>query len=230
MEGLEWIPALRAPAIGALLESDALQLSLFDERDLFELTSPDYPGERLVACRNPLLAEERARKPQAPLKATEKELEKIAVATRREKRRLVGKDKIGLCVGKVLGKYKVGKHFELEIADDGFTCRRHEERIREEARLDGEYVIRTTCAGPWLRSSSRTTIGRARPPLRGGPGPAFSVSTREGAHQTHGRRLSRTQLGDAARGPGDADEEPDALRACHLPSAGLPDSTPDTRL
>lgn len=144
VEGLDWITALRAPAIAALVSSDVLQLSLFDERDLFELTAPDYPGERLVACKNPLLAEERARKREALLRATERELDKIAVATRRERRRLVGRDKIGLRVGKVLGKYKVGKHFELEIADDGFTYQRDEARIRDEARLDGVYVVRSS--------------------------------------------------------------------------------------
>ena len=144
VEGLEWITALRSPAIAALVEDEVLQLSLFDERDLFEFSSPDYPGERLVACRNPLLAEERARKREALLRSTERELEKIAVATRREKRRLVGMDKIGLRVGKVLGTYKVGKHFDLDIAADGFTYRRNEERIRDEARLDGIYVIRTS--------------------------------------------------------------------------------------
>lgn len=146
VEGLEWITALRAPAIGALVESAVLQLSLFDERDLFEFSSVDYPGERLVACKNPFLAEERARKREALLRSTERELEKIALATRREKRRLLGKDNIGLRVGKVLGRYKVGKHFEFEIADDGFTYQRNAERIRDEARLDGVYVIRTSVA------------------------------------------------------------------------------------
>jgi hypothetical protein len=144
VEGLEWITALRAPAIGALVDEGDLQLSLFDERDLFELHSPNYPGERLVACKNPLLAEERARKREALLQATERELEKVAAATRREKRRLVGADKIGLRVGKVLGKYKVAKHFVLDITDDGFTYHRNEDRIRDEARLDGVYVIRTS--------------------------------------------------------------------------------------
>jgi hypothetical protein len=144
VEGLEWITALRSPAIGALVASEVLQLSLFDERDLFEFSSPDYPDERLVACKNPLLAEERARKREALLQATERELEKVALATRREKRRLVGEDKIGVRVGRVLGKYKVGKHFELEITDDGFRYRRNEERIRDESRLDGLYVIRTS--------------------------------------------------------------------------------------
>jgi len=92
VEGLDWITALRSPAIGALVDGGELQLSLFDERDLFELRSADYPGERLVACRNPLLAEERARKRESLLRATERELEKVAAATRREKRRLVVQD------------------------------------------------------------------------------------------------------------------------------------------
>ena len=144
VEGLGWITALRAPAIQSLVEKDVLQLSLFDEQDLFELSSPDYPGERLVACRNPLLAKARAHKREDLLQATERDLEKVAVATRREKRRLVGQDKIGLRVGKVLGKYKVGKHFELEIAENSFTYARNQEKIDEEARLDGVYVIRTS--------------------------------------------------------------------------------------
>jgi len=154
VEGLDWITALRAPAIAALVSSDTLQLSLFDERDLFELTTPDYPGERLVACKNPLLAEERARKREALLRATERELDKIAVATRREKRRLVGKDKIGLRVGKVLGKYKVGKHFKLEIAAAGFTYQRDEARIRDEARLDGVYVVRSSLSAAEMEAEA----------------------------------------------------------------------------
>lgn len=144
VEGLDWITALRAPAIQSLVEKHVLQLSLFDEQDLFELSSPDYPGERLVACRNPLLAEARAHKREDLLRATERELEKIAAATRREKRPLIGRDKIGLRVGKVLGKYKVAKHFELEIAEHRFTYARNQERIGDEARLDGVYVIRTS--------------------------------------------------------------------------------------
>ena len=143
-EGLAWITALRAPAIRKQVEHRALQLSLFDEQDLFEFSSADYPSERLVACRNPLLAEERARKRQDLLRATERELEKIAAATRRQKQPLQGQDAIGLRVGKVLGKYKVGKHFDFEITDEAFTYRRNEQRIQEEARLDGIYVIRTS--------------------------------------------------------------------------------------
>jgi transposase len=144
VEGLDWITALRAPAIDKQVQHGALQLSLFDEQDLFEFSSSDYPGERLVACRNPILAEERRSKREDLLTATERELEKIAEATRREKRPLRGKDKIGLRVGKVLGKYKVGKHFDLEITEEAFTYRRNEDRIQVEARLDGVYVIRTS--------------------------------------------------------------------------------------
>jgi transposase len=143
-EGLDWITALRSPAIRALVRSEVLQLSLFDEQDLFEIRSPDYPGERLVACRNPLLAEERARKREDLLAATERELDKIVRATRRKKNRLTGQDRIGVRVGKVLGRYKVGKHFQYEITDDGFTYRRDRERIEAEASLDGIYVIRTS--------------------------------------------------------------------------------------
>jgi hypothetical protein len=144
VEGLDWITALRAPAIRAQVDKQVLQLSLFDEQDLFEFSSPDYPGERLVGCRNPLLAAERARKRGELLRATEAELDKIAAATRRPKRRLTGQDKIALRVGKILGKYKVGKHFELEITDEGFSWQRNTERIDAEARLDGVYVIRTS--------------------------------------------------------------------------------------
>jgi len=144
VDGVDWISALRAPAIRALAQQGAIQLSLFDERDLAEITSPEYPGERLIACRNPLLAEERARKREELLQATEKELNKIAVATRREKRRLVGKEQIGLRVGKVLNRYKVGKHFKLEITEEGFSYERATEKIAAEAALDGIYVIRTS--------------------------------------------------------------------------------------
>ena len=141
--GLEWITALRSPQIQALVHSRALQLSLFDERDLAEITHPDYPGERLI---NPLLAAERARKRQELLAATEAKLDEVLTATRRLRRPLRGKDKIGLAVGKVLGRYKMSKHFLLEIEDHGFSCRRNQESIAREAALDGIYVIRTNVA------------------------------------------------------------------------------------
>ena len=142
--GLDWITALRAPAIRKLADDGAAQLSLFDERDLAEVYSPDYPGERLIACRNPLLAEDRARTREELLQATERELEKIVLRTQRPKRPLRGKDKIGVAVGKVINRYKMGKHFLLEITERGFTYRRDEARICNEAALDGLYVIRTS--------------------------------------------------------------------------------------
>ena len=144
VEGLDWITALTAPQIRGLVETQVLQLSLFDEQDLAEIYSPDYPGERLIACYNPWLAEERARKRDELLQATEKELDKIRTATHREKRPLRGREEIGLRVGKVLGHFKVGKHFRLTITDTGFAYQREEERIRQEARVDGIYIIRTS--------------------------------------------------------------------------------------
>jgi hypothetical protein len=144
VEGLEWITALRAPAIRKLVEEGELQLSLFDRRDLAEITSAAHPGERLIACRNPFLAEERARKREALLRSTEKELEKIAEATRRKRRPLRGKDAIGVRLGRVLGRFKMGKHFAYEIEEGRFTYWRDLESIRREAALDGLYVIRTS--------------------------------------------------------------------------------------
>jgi hypothetical protein len=143
VEGLSWISALRGPAIAKLLEQGAIETSLFDQRDLAEITSPDYPGERLMVCRNPLLADERARKRQELLAATERELAVIAAATARERRPLRGAATIGLRVGRIVHRYKVAKHFELSITDDSFTYSRRLEQIRTEAALDGLYVIRT---------------------------------------------------------------------------------------
>jgi hypothetical protein len=142
--GLDWITALRAPAIRQLQQAGLIQPSLFDERDLAEITSPAYPGERLVACRNPLLAEERARKRQALLAATEKELARIVAATGRSKNRLRGQDRIGLRVGKVLNRFKMGKHFQLTITADAFAYARDDAAIAAEAALDGIYVVRTS--------------------------------------------------------------------------------------
>jgi transposase len=143
-QAFDWITALRAPAIAQLLREGSLQLSLFDEKDLVEIDSSDYPGERLVVCRNPLLAQERARKRQELLEATEKELNKIVEATQRPTRRLRGKDRIGLRVGRVLGRYKMGKHFRLNITEESFTYEREQEQIEQEAMLDGLYVVRTS--------------------------------------------------------------------------------------
>lgn len=154
--GLDWITALRAPAIRALAQQGAIQLSLFDERDLAEITSPDYPGERLIACRNPLLAAERTRKREELLEATEKELSKIAAATKRKRGKLAGKEQIGLRVGKVLNRYKVGKHFKLRITDEGFEYERDLRKIAAEAALDGIYILRTSV--PVARFSAEDTV------------------------------------------------------------------------
>jgi transposase len=142
--GIEWISALRATQIQKLARDGRLQMSLFDKTDLVEIAHPDFPGERLIACFNPLLAEERARKRPDLLSATEKQLEKIAVATRRQKRPLRGKQNIGLRAGKILNRYKMGKHFELRIEEDGFHYQRKTANIEREQSLDGIYVIRTS--------------------------------------------------------------------------------------
>ena len=150
--GMEWITALRAPAIRKLVEEGSLQLGLFDERDLVEITSPEYPGERLIVCRNPLLAEKRARKRQDLLVATERELDKIVAATRRRRNRLQGQERIALRVGGVLGRYKVAKHFRLQITETDFGYQRDPDRIAREAALDGIYVIRTSVPRRTLNS------------------------------------------------------------------------------
>jgi transposase len=152
VEGLEWITALRAAQIRKLVESGSFQLSLFDEQDLGEITTPAYPGERLVVCRNPVLAEERARKREELLKATERELQKIVDATCRPKRRLKGKGKIALKVGKVINKFKVGKHFHLTFGEEEFSFQRKESHIATEAALDGIYVIRTSLTSDRLQA------------------------------------------------------------------------------
>jgi hypothetical protein len=144
LEGWDWISALRAPSIAALVDSGALQLSLFDRRDLAEISSPQFPGERLIVCKNPLLAEERSRKRVELLEATAQALAHIAAATQRAKRPLRGQEQIALRVGKVLGRYKMGKHFTLSISHTTFSYARDEASIEREAALDGLYVIRTS--------------------------------------------------------------------------------------
>jgi transposase len=146
VEGLEWITALRFNQIRTLKEKGAIQLSLFDEMDLMEIQDSDYPGERLVVCRNPLLARERKRKRQELLEATEKHLDKIVAATQRNKQTLKGKENIGIRVGKVIGRYKMGKHYAITITDTEFAYERRQESIDAEAVLDGIYVIRTSVA------------------------------------------------------------------------------------
>jgi transposase len=141
-DGIAWITALKSVSIRALLEQGQLQLDLFDERNLLELSSPDYPGERLVACRNPQLAKLRAHKRQELLAATEASLEKIKA--RVDASKLVGADEIGLRVGKVIDQYKMAKHFELVIGENSFTFARKGAGIAAEAALDGLYIIRTS--------------------------------------------------------------------------------------
>ena len=149
--GLEWITALRAPAIRKLVNSGDLQLSLFDEQDLAEITAPElYPGERLVVCRNPLLAAERARKRLDLLAATERELDKVVAATRREQRPLRGEAAIAVRADRALRRHKVGKHFDTKCTGDAFCWERNEGRIAEEAALDGIYVIRTNVSAEEL--------------------------------------------------------------------------------
>ncbi|MDJ0420550.1 IS1634 family transposase [Rhodococcus opacus] len=151
--GLGWLTALRAPQIAALAADDGpLQMSLFDEQNFAEITHPDYPGERLIVCRNPALADERARKRGELLDATEAELGKIVAAVTAG--RLSGAGKIGLRVGKVLGKYKVGKHFRLDITDTSLMVTRNRERIDAEAALDGIYTLRTTASADELGTAA----------------------------------------------------------------------------
>jgi hypothetical protein len=142
--GVEWITALKSVSIRALVEQGQLQLDLFDERNLFELTAPDYPGERLIACRNPQLARLRAHKREDLLASTEDSLAKIKA--RVEAGRLSGQDKIALAVGRIVNQYKVAKHLVLDIKPDAFAYRRDEGKIAAEAALDGVYVIRTCLA------------------------------------------------------------------------------------
>jgi transposase len=144
VEGLDWITALRNDSIHKLVEQKTIQLSLFDERDLAEVTSADYPGERLIVCRNPLLAEERARKRKELLAAAEKKLAAVVQAVSRARQPLRGRDRIGLRVGRDLKDTKMQKHFELTIEDNSFSYRRLDEQIAQEAALDGMYVIRTS--------------------------------------------------------------------------------------
>jgi len=142
--GIQWISALRATQIRKLAVGGQLQMSLFDQIDLVEIAHSDFPGERLIACFNPLLAEERARKRPDLLTATEKQLEKIAAATKRPRRPLRGKQNIGLRAGKILNRYKMGKHFQLRIEEDSFHYERKTANIEREQNLDGIYVIRTS--------------------------------------------------------------------------------------
>jgi len=154
--GCGWITALTSGAIRELVAKGALQLSLLDQKNLAEITSPDYPGERLMVCHNPLLEEERARKRQALIEATEKSLTKIAKEVARRKNKPLTAAESGLKVGKVLGRYKVGKHFDCQIGAGSFTCSRRQEGIDQETQLDGIYVLRTS--EPVERLSAEDTV------------------------------------------------------------------------
>jgi hypothetical protein len=156
LDGMGWITALKAPAIAALAKDDGpLQMSLFDEQNLAEIAHPDYPGERLICCRNPVLGAERARKREDLLAATEKDLAPIKAAAGAG--RLKDPDKIGIRAGKVIGKHKVAKHFILDIAPGRFTFRRDQDSIAAEAALDGIYVIRTSVTPDILAAPSVVT-------------------------------------------------------------------------
>ena len=152
--GIDWVTSLRAPAVKALAESGVLQLSLFDDTNLAEITHPDYPGERLVACRNPALADERARKRNELLAATEADLAAIHTATTRDRRPLRGQAEIGLRVGKIINRRKMAKHFQLTITDTTLSYTRHQPNIDAEAALDGIYVIRTSVTTEHLTTSN----------------------------------------------------------------------------
>ena len=197
--GLDWITALRAPTIRILLDQGAFQLSLFDERDLAEVTSPDFPDDRLVVCRNPMLAAERARKRLDLLAATEADLRKVAKAVARKTKPVRGADKIGLAAGAVLNRHKVAKHFILTITDDTFGFERNTEAVEAEGKLDGFYVIRTNLDKDTLATSDVVRVykslsqaergsgrsgpsilrsDRSPPPLRSGPRPCAAVHAR----------------------------------------------------
>ena len=155
--GLDWITALRAPAIRELADAGALQMSLFDDRDMAAITSPDYPGERLIVCRNPDLARERARKREDLLAATEKDLAVIAAAVRRARKPLRGEAAIALKVGAVVNRRKMAKHFDLVIGEANFAFHRKAAAIAAEAALDGIYVVRTSL--PQKALDNAATVG-----------------------------------------------------------------------
>ena len=210
-----WVTALRAPAIKKLAADDGpLQLSLFGEQDLAEITSPDFPGERLVCCRNPVLAAERARKREDLLAATEKLL--APVAARVQAGRLTGAAKIGVEVGKVINKYKTGKHFDVAITEDSLTVTRKQAQIDAEAALDGIYVLRTPVPEDQLDAPGVVTayknLSRVERDFRSikirRPGPAPGLLPARRTRQGPRADLHARQLPDLAPAPG--------LGAAHL--------------
>ena len=187
--GLDWITALRAPAIKDLLNSGILQLTLFDQRDMASITSPDFPGERLVVCRNPDLAAERARKREELLAATEKRLGGIKIAVERKRNPLRGTAEIALAVGAVLNTYKMKKHFDLTITDDAFGFARKTAEIAGEAATDGLYVVRTSLPAATLGDAdtvrSYKSLSRVERAFRCGPG-ILCISDAEADHSPPG--------------------------------------------
>ena len=174
IDGLRWITTLRAPTIRKLIKTGHVAQTMFDERDLAEISSPDFPGERLIVCRNPVLAEQRWRKRQELLAATEVKLAAIVKATQRAKEPLRGAADIGVRVGKVINHHKVGKHFLTTITDDSFSFARDLEKIAAEEELDGLYIVRSNVE-PELFDADQTVqayidLAGARVPQQSGPG------------------------------------------------------------
>ena len=175
--GLGWVSALRAPQVRALVESEALQLSLFDEQHLAEFVSPQYPGERLVGCYNPLLAEERTRKREVLLAATEAGLERIAREAARRTRTPLDAARIGHKVGRVIARHKMAKHFRWEVRQGRLVYERDHERIEAEARLDGLYVLRTTSPRSDSRPKTRCAPTRGWPTWSAGSEPSRGATS-----------------------------------------------------
>ena len=153
LEGVEWITALRAPRIRTLAADEVLQMSLFDERDLAEVSHPNFPGERLVVCRNPLLAEERARQREELIAAAEKKIETLRAVTRRQKRRWRDRDQINYRLGRLLANSKVAKYFRWDITAEGLEYERNQQAIERDEVLDGVYVIRTSLSDEKLKAT-----------------------------------------------------------------------------
>jgi len=156
LEGLEWITALRTQQVQALVSDGTLQLSLFDQRDLAEIRHPDYPGERLILCRNPLLAAERARKRKELIEAAEKRVQEIVAACRRKRRPLKSAQRISFLVGQALGPLQVAKYFQWEVTAEGLRYERDQKRIDADAHIDGIYVLRTSL--PSEQSNAEQTV------------------------------------------------------------------------
>jgi hypothetical protein len=181
--GLDWISALRAPAIKELLNSGALQLTLFDQRDMASITSPDFPGERLIVCRNPDLAAERSRKREDLLAATEKDLAGVKAVVDRKRNPPRGTAEIALKVGEVLSTHKMKKHFDLEITDAAFSFARKTDAIAAEAATDGLYVVRTSLTEDTLGDTDTVRSYKS-----------LSYAARAGIEGTHTQAIRRCGL------------------------------------